>query len=234
MRVDIYSDMVCPFCYIGKVRFETALEKFSGQSDVKVSYRSFQLDPNSPKETDLSLDEALAKKYQMSVDKAREMNASISEQAKEVGLEFNLDRARPANTENAHRLSHYAKEQGKMEAFVNRTLKAYFTEGKNINDQDVLLELAGDVDLDKEESLQVLESNRFKDTVIAEQQTASQIGAQGVPFFVFNDKYGVSGAQPSETFLEVLQKVHEEENQESKIQVLGSKTEFCDDDSCNM
>ena len=233
MKVEIYSDMVCPFCYIGKKRFESALENFSDKNKGPVTDRSFQLNPNTPDHVDVSLHESLAQKYNMSIDQAKEMNASVAAQAKEVGLEFNLDDAKPANTENAHRLSHYANEQGKMETFVNRTLRAYFTEGKDINDSAVLLDLAEDSGLDREEAQAVLDSDRYRNQVIADQQMASQIGAQGVPFFVFNEKYGVSGAQPQETFLQVLDQVHEEEKKESKVQVLGSKTEFCDGDSCN-
>ncbi len=224
MKVEIWSDFACPFCYIGKRRFEQAIEQFDG--DVKVEFRSFELDPNAPRKTDQDIHDMLAGKYGMTREKAKAMNDQMTEQAKEAGLDYQMDTIIPANTHDAHRLSHYAKEQGKMAEFTERIMKAYFTESKHIADFESLAQLAEESGLLKEEVLNVLESGKYSDQVRADQKEAAQVGVRGVPFFVFNEKYAVSGAQPVESFLQVLHKVGAEE------QVTAKKTEWCADDDC--
>ncbi|RPF51027.1 DsbA family oxidoreductase [Aquisalibacillus elongatus] len=234
MKIEIWSDVVCPFCYIGKKRLEHAMEQFDHSDEVQLQFRSFQLDPTAKKNTNEDIHEMLANKYGMSYEEGKRMNDQMAEQAKEVGLEFNFDDVIPTNTEDAHRLSHFADQQGKMYDMMERLMQAYFTEGKNVGDQDVLAVLAEEVGLNREESLEILETVKYKRDVVNDQQEAGQLGVQGVPFFVFNEKYAVSGAQPTDVFLDVLNKVHEEEQQKPKIQVLNksSNTEYCDDDSC--
>ncbi|MGG3448923.1 DsbA family oxidoreductase [Domibacillus aminovorans] len=224
MKVEIWSDFACPFCYIGKRRFEQAIEQFDG--NVKVEFRSFELDPNAPRKADQDIHDMLAGKYGMTREKAKEMNDQMIEQAKEAGLDYQMDTIIPANTHDAHRLSHYAKEQGKMAEFTERIMKAYFTESKHIADFESLAQFAEESGLLKEEVLHVLESGKYSDQVRADQKEAAQVGVRGVPFFVFNEKYAVSGAQPVESFLQVLHKVGTEE------QVTAKKTEWCADDDC--
>ncbi|WP_188207928.1 DsbA family oxidoreductase [Alkalibacillus aidingensis] len=235
MKVEMWSDVVCPFCYIGKRRFEAALEQFEGRDQVDVILKSFQLDPTARKGEHSDIHAMLAKKYNVPYEKGKEMNNQMAEQAKEVGLEFNFDSVIPTNTKDAHRLSLLAKEKGKMYELMEQLMKAYFTEGRDVGSHDVLIDLAKDVGIDGEEARNVLAGDDFETGVEQDQQEAGQIGVQGVPFFVFNHKYAVSGAQPTETFLDVLQKVFEEEKNESKVQILNdqSKTEYCDGDSCS-
>ncbi|MFB4213672.1 DsbA family protein [Shouchella sp. JSM 1781072] len=227
MNVEIWSDIACPFCYIGKRKFEQALEAYD--EDVDVTFKSFQLDPNAPKESNESMVSVLAKKYNMPEAKAKEMNSQVTAQAEEVGLHYKLDQVRVVNTLDAHRLSHLAKEQGKMGEVMEKLLDAHFVQGRYVGDRDTLVEIAASVGLSKEEVNGVLDSDRYKDTVEQEQAEGAQIGVQGVPFFVFNRKYAVSGAQPKEAFLQVLQKVKEEEG--STIQVIN-QGDTCSDGSC--
>lgn len=235
MKVEIWSDVVCPFCYIGKRRFEEALKQFEHRSEVEKVYRSFQLDPTADKNPTEDVHTILAKKYNMPYEEAKRMNQQVTDQASEVGLEFNFDIAVHANTFDAHRLSHFAAQHGKMYELMERLMQAYFTEGKNVSDFDVLVNLAEKVGLPKEDTLKVLNSNDFAENVRDDISQSQQIGVRGVPFFVFNRKYAVSGAQPTEVFLEVLNRVYEEEKEEPQLQVLNEKksnTEYCDDDSC--
>lgn len=225
MKVEIWSDFACPFCYIGKRRFEQAIEQFDG--NIKVEFRSFELDPNAPKKADQDIHDMLAGKYGMTREKAKAMNDQMTAQAKEAGLDYQMDTLIPANTHDAHRLSHYAKEQGMMTEFTERIMKAYFTESRHIGDFASLAELASETGIPTEEALKVLESDQYSEQVRADQEEAAQIGVQGVPFFVFNEKYAVSGAQPIESFLQVLHKVEAEE------QVTATKTEWCADDDCD-
>ncbi|WP_054704524.1 DsbA family oxidoreductase [Bacillus sp. JCM 19041] len=226
MQVEIWSDIACPFCYIGKRKFEQALEEFPEK--VEVTYKSFQLDPSAPKNSSESMVEVLAKKYNMPIEKAKEMNTQVTAQAAEVGLTYQLENISVVNTMDAHRLSHYAKEQGKMGEVMELLLKAHFTEGKHVGKPETLKEIAASAKLDEEAVAALLENDAYKDQVERDQQEGSQIGVQGVPFFVFNRKYAVSGAQPKEAFLQVLEKVKEEDG---GIQVVG-QGDACTDESC--
>ncbi|MDQ0351439.1 putative DsbA family dithiol-disulfide isomerase [Alkalibacillus filiformis] len=234
MKVEIWSDVVCPFCYIGKRRFEQALQQFNFGDEVEVTFKSFQLDPTVEKGQYDDIHQMLANKYQVPYEQGKEMNAQMAQQAKEVGLEFNFDSVVPTNTEDAHRLSQFAKQEGKLYELMEELMKAYFTKGLDVGDHEVLLDTAGEVGLDREEASNALESGAYLSNVRRDQQEASQIGVQGVPFFVFNEKYAVSGAQSTESFLEVLNKVYEEEKSKPQVQMLNkdSKTEYCDGDSC--
>ncbi|KGA96025.1 DSBA oxidoreductase [Alkalihalobacillus alcalophilus ATCC 27647 = CGMCC 1.3604] len=238
MKVEVWSDIACPFCYIGEKKFEQALEQFSGKEGVELEFKSFQLDPTAQKGSNQKMDELLAKKYGMSVEKARAMNQQVAQRASEVGLTFNMDKIKPTNTLDAHRLSHLAKEEGKMNQMMDRLLKAYFTEGVDVSDHESLAQLAAEVGLDKDKVLSFLVGDQYKDVVTSEQQEGSQMGVQGVPFFVFNRKYAVSGAQEPASFLEVLEKVQEEEK--PQLQVLkdekgnNNQAGMCTDDSCEI
>ncbi|QDI92599.1 DsbA family oxidoreductase [Salicibibacter halophilus] len=230
MNVEIWSDIACPFCYIGKRKFEDGLQQFSQRDDVNVTFKSFQLDPYAEKEQSQTNAEMIAGKYGMSMEKAKEMTQQVEDQAKEVGLDYKLESTVLTNTKDAHRLSHFAKEDGKMEEMMERLLKAYFTEGKHVGDHETLVSLADEVGLDGEAVRAMLDSDGHEEIVREEMQEGADIGVQGVPFFVFNRKYAVSGAQPAHAFLEVLEKVQEEEN-ENKINIV-SQGDSCADESC--
>ncbi|MEC5424610.1 DsbA family oxidoreductase [Virgibacillus sp. C22-A2] len=235
MKVEVWSDFVCPFCYIGKRRLEHAVENFSAKEKVMIEYRSYELDPNAKHNPEQNIHEMLAGKYNMSVEKAKSMNNDLGKQAAEVGLTYNFDAMQHTNTFDAHRLTKYAETHGLGNEMTERLLDAYFTDSKLISDHATLVELAKEVGMDEKEVTDMLKADDFAKNVRAEEEQARQIGVQGVPFFVFNEKYAVSGAQPPEVFSEVLEKVWEEENDKPVLQSLNpkkSETTYCTDDGC--
>ena len=225
MKVEIWSDIVCPFCYIGKRKFEKALEDFEGKDKVEIVWKSFQLDPELKFVPGQSVHEYLGRRKGVTEKEGKQMNDSMAAVAKEVGLEYNFDTAIVNNTFDAHRLLHYAKTKGLQNELKERLFKAYYTEGKNIGDLNILAELGAEVGLDKEDALRVLHSDQYKEEVIVDQYEAQQVGVRGVPFFVFNNKYAVSGAQPTSVFAQVLDKVLEEEK---PVLVNADGANFCD------
>jgi predicted DsbA family dithiol-disulfide isomerase len=204
VRVDIWSDVVCPWCYIGKRRFESALAGFSGRGNVEVVWRSFELDPAAPPVSALPLAAALAGKYGMTVDQAERAQERVSGLAAAEGLDYHLDRARPANSFDAHRLLHLAAERGCQDALKERLMRAYFTEGEAIGDRATLARLAADVGLDGPEVSGILDGTDFSSGVRADEEEATALGITGVPFFLVGGRYTLSGAQPVELFAEEL------------------------------
>ena len=225
MKVEIWSDVVCPFCYIGKRKFEKALEGFGAKDKVEIEWKSFQLDPDMKPIPGQSVHEYLGKRKGGTTADGKKMNDHMAAVAKQVGLEYNFDQAIINNTLSAHRLLHFAKEHGVQNVLKERLFRAYYTEGKDIADTDTLVELAAETGLDATEARKALAENRFEDAVQADQHLAYQIGVQGVPFFVFNNKYAVSGAQSPDVFAQVLEKVWEEEK---PTIVVESGEGFCD------
>ncbi|MFR1709435.1 MAG: DsbA family oxidoreductase [Clostridium sp.] len=205
MKIEIWSDFVCSFCYIGKRKLEIALNKFEYRDEVEIDFKSFELDPTSKKKVDGNMHEIIAKKYGITVEQAKASNEQIILQAKEGGLNYNFDDIIPTNTFDAHRLTHYAKAEGKKTEMSERLFKAYFTEALNISDYKVLSDLASEVGLKGDEALKFLESDKYKAEVREDEETASRYGISGVPYFVLNNKFAVPGAQPPEVFLETLQ-----------------------------
>ncbi len=208
LQVEIWSDVVCPWCYIGKRRFEAAVA--SSGVPVEVTWRSFQLDPAAPSQTVEDVATYLGRKYGGGREAGLAMNARVSQVAAGEGLDFHLDQAQRANTVDAHRLLHLAAELGLQDALKERLLSAYFVEGLAVGDADVLAALAAEAGLDPLRVRAVLDSQEFADDVRADQAEASALGATGVPFFVIDRRYGVSGAQPSELFEQALRQAWDE------------------------
>jgi predicted DsbA family dithiol-disulfide isomerase len=205
MLVEVWSDIVCPWCYIGKRRLERALEAFPARDDVQVRFRSFELDPGKAQQIDGSLDRMLAGKYGVSLEHARGMNDRVTRLAADEGIGFRLDIARPGNTFDAHRLSHLAREQG-LEAEVMERLEAgYFCEGVAIGDPEALVGLAIDAGLDGEAVRSTLASDAFAHDVREDEALASHLGIRGVPFFVLDRRLGVSGAQEAPVLVGALE-----------------------------
>jgi predicted DsbA family dithiol-disulfide isomerase len=231
MKVEIWSDIVCPFCYIGKRKFEKALEGFDAKEKVEIVWRSFQLDPDMEPVPGQSVHEYLGKRKGVTAKEGKQMNDSMAAMAKEVGLEYNFDQAVITNTLDAHRLLHFAKTKGFQNEMKERLFKAYYTEGENLGDVETLARISEEVGLKADDTRKVLQSDAYAAEVGQDQYEANQVGARGVPFFVFNNKYAVSGAQPSHVFSQVLSKVWEEE----KPVVLSTEGEgFCTVDGvCN-
>jgi predicted DsbA family dithiol-disulfide isomerase len=205
MEIEVWSDVVCPWCYIGKRRLESALERYPGRDAVTVRYRSFQLDPSSPKGSDERVMDSLSRKYRVPAAQAAAMQANVVKIAAGEGLEFNVENSRVENTLDAHRLLHLAAAHGKQLALKERLLAANFCDGERVGDAATLQRLGEEVGLDAAEVRAVLaDPTRYADAVAADQRTARELGVQGVPFFVFARKVGVSGAQPVETLLAAL------------------------------
>ena len=204
MQVEIWSDVVCAWCYIGKRRFEQALAEFAGREDVELVWRSFELDPEGSREPIL-LTQLLAEKYDIHGQETVERHARTTSTAAEVGLTLHLDRALSGNTFDAHRVIHLARAAGLQAEAQERLFRAYFSEGLPISDRDTLVELACSVGLDAAEVRAMLESDRFADEVREDEQTAARFGISGVPFFVFDRRLALSGAQPVEVMLGALE-----------------------------
>jgi predicted DsbA family dithiol-disulfide isomerase len=228
MKVEIWSDIVCPFCYIGKRKFEKALETFDAKEQVEIEWRSFQLDPEMDNVEGKSIHAYLAERKGCSLEEATQMNETMANMAKEVGLEYNFDNAIINNTLNAHRVIHFAKTKGLQSEMKERLFHAYYTEGKDIADVLTLAQLANELGLDSNEIKAMLSTDTFVNEVQLDQYYAQQVGARGVPFFVFNNKYAVSGAQPTGVFKEVIEKVWLDECESLPSDNL--KGETCDSD----
>lgn len=210
MQVEIWSDVMCPFCYIGKRKMEAALEKFEHKNDVEIIWKSFQLNPDMKTEAGKNINQYLAEAKGWSLQKASEMNAHVTQMAKDAGLTYNMDKAVVANSFDAHRLSHLAKKHGLQDKMEERIFAAYFTEGKNTADHDTLVQIGCEVGLDKTEVANMLGSDAYAADVEQDVYEAQQVGVRGVPFFVLGRKYAVSGAQDSETFLQALNQTWQE------------------------
>jgi predicted DsbA family dithiol-disulfide isomerase len=232
VKVEIWSDVVCPWCYIGKRRFEAALERFEHRDDVEVVWRSFELDPSAPTQRAGALDEHLAAKYAMTLDDARAMQAQMTQAAADEGLIFRFDRARSGNTLDAHRLIHLAAERGVQDAVKERLLLAYFSEGAPVSDRDTLLRLAVEAGMDADDVRGVLASDAYVDAVRADEREAAALGIRGVPFFVIERTYGVSGAQPGDVLLEVLAKAWADAHSLTTVGGRSPSAGACDDGSC--
>lgn len=206
MKIEVWSDYVCPFCYIGKRRLEEAIQKAELAGKVDVVYKAYELDPNAVATSDKSMVTALSEKYQMSIEEAKAMTANVEVQAQSVGLVYNFDKMTPANTFHAHRLAKFAEENDLGEEMTERLLRAYFIEGEKIGTYETLIALSEEVGLTKEQTTEMLHSEKYIDDVKKDIEEAGQIGVQGVPFFVINRKYALSGAQSTEAFIEALEK----------------------------
>jgi predicted DsbA family dithiol-disulfide isomerase len=207
VKIEIWSDVVCPWCYVGKRNLEAALTAFPHADRVTVEWRSFELDPTTPRRVELSMDEVLERKYGMSPDQATAANRQMTELAATVGLEYHLDRVQIGNTFDAHRLIHLAAHEGLGGAMKERLLHAYFTEGRAISDPATLAELAEEVGLDGDRVAEVLASDEYADDVRADEQRAVDLGSTGVPFFVLDGRFGIPGAQPPDVLLRMLHRV---------------------------
>lgn len=197
---------MCPFCYIGKRRFEQALAQFAHAADVEITWKSFQLNPSLITDPSISIHQYLADAKGWQLDYAKQLNQQVSDMAQAVGLHYDFDKAVVANSFNAHRLSHLATAKGLGDAAEEALFNAYFTQGKNIDNTATLVQLGVSVGLNAEEVKQVLSTNAYADEVHRDIDEAHQLGISGVPFFVLNEKYAVSGAQAVEVFSGALEK----------------------------
>jgi predicted DsbA family dithiol-disulfide isomerase len=233
MRIEVWSDVVCPWCYIGKRRLERALGDLPFAGEVEVVYRSFELDPTAPEVGTESVGDALARKYGGGPEQIAAMMAQVTEAAASEGLDYHLDRTLRGNTVDAHRLLHLALDDGgpRLQGTLKEALlAAYFTRTENVADADVLRKVAADVGLDPARVDEVLSSDAYLADVRADVEQARAFGAGGVPFFVVDRRYGVSGAQPAEVLADAVRRAWDDGHQ--VLTVLGTSDDACGPDGC--
>ena len=206
MKIEIWSDVMCPFCYIGKRNFETALAQFNEKDQVEVVWKSFQLDPSVPEVAEESQQDYLVKRKGMSASQVKSMLDNLTQMAKNAGLEYHLDQSVMVNSFKAHRLIQLAKEKGLGNEAEESLFRAFFTDGLNVADTDTLIRLGKEIGLDEESIRGALEDDKYAELINSDIEEARALGVRGVPFFVFDRKYGVYGAQPPEQFLQTLEK----------------------------
>lgn len=231
MKIEIWSDVVCPFCYIGKRKMERALEKFPFKEKVEIEWKSFQLNPDQQTKPGVSTLEDLSQSKGWSMEQTKQITSQVVGMAKGEGLTFDFDKAVVANTKNAHRLIHLAKEFGVQDAMKERLLKAYFTDGLNVDDTDTLIQLGKEVGVPEEKIKPMLESNLYEEAVDQDSYESRQIGVRGVPFFVLDRKFGISGAQPDEVFDQTLEKAWAEYAKNNPVLDIASSS---DGESCDV
>ncbi len=233
LKVEVWSDVVCPWCYVGKRRFEAALARFAHRDEVELVWRSFELDVSAPPSgaEQGTYAQRLAIKYRCSVVEAKVMIDNMTATAAEEGLDFRFDLARPGNTFDAHRLLHLALEHGQQDELKERLDRATFTEGSPVSDHSALRALSTQVGLPEAEVDTVLTSNRYSDAVRTDEAQARAYGVSGVPFFVIDGRYGISGAQPADAVLQTLDKAWSERSPLTLVTQDGSAP-FCEGDSC--
>lgn len=233
MQVEIWSDVVCPWCYIGKRRFEQALAGFAHRDEVTIVWRSFELDPHAPAERIGSYAELLGRKYGRGPEWAARSLQHMTDVAAEEGLDFDFGAVRPGNTFDAHRLLHLAGERDLQEDLKERFLRAYFTEGQAVGDPTVLARLAVEVGLDADEVDAVLAGDTYGDHVRADEAAAEELGVSGVPFFVLDRKFAVSGAQDTPVFVQALDRAWQKAH---PLEMVGGPApadgDDCTDGSC--
>lgn len=234
MKVEVWSDYVCPFCYIGKRQLEQAIKDSGYEGQIEVELKSFLLDPTTPVDTDQSVYSSLSKKYNVSEEQAKNMTKNVAERAKEVGLNYDFDNMKDANTTAAHRLAKWSVTKGKGAELSERLLQAYFLEGEAIGKQDVLLSLVEEMGLDTAEAKEILEGNQFAEEVERDIYEAQNLGVRGVPFFVIDNKYGISGAQPQPLFNQTIEKAANEAGLKPKLKMVGDNGSVCEDGQCEL
>jgi predicted DsbA family dithiol-disulfide isomerase len=220
IKIDVWSDIACPWCYIGKRNLESGLAAASADDDapvVDVTYHSFELSPDTPVDFDGGEYDYLAQHKGITPDQARQMLERVTGVASEAGLEYRFDLLKHTNTVKAHELLHFAKANGRQLELAERLMSAYFTEGRHLGREDELVDLATDVGLDGDAAREALRSDRYLPDVRADQAQATAYGINGVPFFVIDGKYGVSGAQPAEAFAQIARQVWAERSGEPAI-----------------
>jgi predicted DsbA family dithiol-disulfide isomerase len=206
MKIEIWSDVMCPFCWLGKHKFEAALTQFADKEHIEVEWKSFMLNPELVTDPTISIHQYLSDIKGFPIEQARQMNNRFMESGKTYGLEYNFDKIVVANSFKAHNLIHFAKQPGKQNEMEERLFKAYFSEGKNIDDIPTLLQLATETGINTDGLASILENKSYAEQVETDITEARQLGIRGVPYFVIDRKYGVSGAQETPVFLESLKK----------------------------
>jgi len=234
MRIEIWSDIACPWCYIGKTRFEAALAEYEHKDSVEVVWRSYELQAGAPKREPVPTVTHLMAKYGRSQGEVLEMLARVTEEAAKEGLEYHLDKAVSASTFDAHRLIHFAIDRGLGHEAMTRLMQAYQGDGADVSDPETLVRLGVEVGLDGGEIRELLAGDEYGAEVLADERRAQSLGVSGVPFFVIDELHGISGAQPSEYFLSALRQLGPQVKPVVMLDSVGAAAGACTDDACEL
>lgn len=235
MSIEIWSDVVCPFCFLGKRKFENTLKQFKNKDDLNIVWKSFQLNPDVRTDTSMSVYTYLSRSKGISEDVARKMTRQIMDRGKEVGIEYNFDATKVNNTFRAHCFLHFSADKNKQNDAKELLLKSYFEKGANVDDVEVLLQLGSNLGFNEQELKIALESGKYQSAVLEDMDLAAKFGIRGVPFFVFDRKYAISGAQESPVFLETLNKAFGEwqlSHAVSELDVTNGDSCSTENDNC--
>lgn len=233
LAIDVWTDYVCQYCYIGKRELENAIKEAQMENLVDVNYRAYQLVPDAPTKAGTHFFDFASNQMGMPIEKAKEMVAATTERAASLGLVYNYDNMQHQNTLKAHRVAKFAQEQGKAKEFQERLFYAVFTENAFLADTEQLVAIAKEIGLDEEQVRVVAnDEEKFASEVQQDLYEAKQIGVRGVPYYVFNDQYAVSGAQPQELFVELLEKLKKELNLKAPLTIVGDSDGTCGPDGC--
>lgn len=231
MKIELFSDFACPFCYIAKTRLQQAIQQLNLEDVVEIEYKAYQLDPGASKLDARRFYDDLYENKGQSMEKVKQLTDSIQTHADEVGLTFNFDAIQLANTENAHRLSKLAKTLGKEAQFMDTMMETYFTKGINLNDEEQLVAICEEVNIPKQQAIEVLNSDQFAEELANDRYDAQQLQITSVPFFVFENQYGIKGVEPIEIFTKTLLQAQQVANK--RLEVSGNDL-TCGQDGCSL
>ncbi|KGR82372.1 DsbA family oxidoreductase [Lysinibacillus boronitolerans] len=234
MKIEVFSDFTCPFCYIGKQELERAIDIAGYTGLVEIEYKAFQISPDTPKVNAPSFYEALAKKYDVTLEEAEEMVEGIAMRAAEVGLHYNFAKMKTAHTETAHRLAKWTQQFGKATAYTELLMAGYFKDGEDLNKDEFLLKVIAQLDLDREAAEGILASTDFSEELDKDRYEAQQLGVRSVPFFVFENRYGIKGAEPNEVFVRTLHQAAEIAGIQPTVKINGNGESACADGQCKL
>lgn len=234
MKIEIFSDFTCPFCYIGKRELERAIDLAGYTGQVEIEYKAFQIAPDTPRKNAPMLYEGMAEKFDSTLEEVKGMTKNIAVRAAEVGLHYNFEEMKTAHTEKAHRLAKWVRQFSKESAYTESLMRGYFLEGKDVNDSKFLLTVIEALDLDVNLAQEVIKSNDFSEALDKDRYDAQQLGVQSVPFFVFENRYGIKGAEPTEVFVRTLHQAAEIAGIQPVLKMTGDGESSCAAGECKI
>ncbi|WP_025113683.1 DsbA family oxidoreductase [Lysinibacillus fusiformis] len=234
MKIEVFTDFTCPFCYIAKRELERAIDTSGYTGQVEIEYKAYQIDPETPKVNAPTFLDALAMKYNVTREEVRGMTENMASRAAEVGLYYSFEKMTTAHTEKAHRLAKWTQQFGQASAYTEALMAGYFIAGEDVNDDSFLLRMVAQLGLDVEEAQGILATNVFLEALDQDRYDAQQLGIQSVPFFVFENRYGIKGAEPNEVFVRTLHQTAKIVGIQPTIQLMGNGEDTCTDGACNL
>ncbi|MFC9540426.1 DsbA family protein [Lysinibacillus sp. NPDC056959] len=234
MKIEIFSDFTCPFCYIGKRELERAIDSAGYLGQVEIEYKAYQIGPDTPKKDAPTLYEGMGEKFDSSIEEVKDITKGIAKRAEEVGLHYNFEDMKTAHTEKAHRLAKWTRQFGKESVYTEELMNGYFAEGKDLNDDMFLLKVIENINLDVEIAKGILASTDFGEALDRDRYDAQQLGVQSVPFFVFENRYGIKGAEPNEVFVRTLHQAAKIAGVQPVLKMIGDGEAICADGECKL